>query len=112
MISTIINMFKIKELRQRLLFTVGLLAIYRIGCYVPAPGINPDMLSRFFGSGSGDLLNLMDLFTGGAMRQLTIFALGVMPYISASIIIQLMTSVVPALERLFREGEAGWWKIN
>ena len=112
MISTIINMFKIKELRQRLLFTVGLLAIYRIGCYVPAPGINPDMLSRFFGSGSGDLLNLMDLFTGGAMRQLTIFALGVMPYISASIIIQLMTSVVPALERLSREGEAGRRKIN
>lgn len=106
-------MFKIKELRQRLLFTIALLAVYRIGAFVPTPGINPDMLGNFFGGGEGSgLFNLMDLFTGGAMRNVTVMALGVMPYISASIIIQLMTSVVPALERLSREGEAGRRKIT
>jgi len=106
-------MFKIKELRQRLLFTIALLAVYRIGAFVPTPGINPDMLKNFFGGGEGSgLFNMMDMFTGGAMRNVTVMALGVMPYISASIIIQLMTSVVPSLERLSREGEAGRRKIT
>ena len=111
MIQTIINMFRIKELRQRLLFTLGLLAIYRIGCFVPTPGIDPALVKERFAS-TGGLMELMDLFTGGAMRNVTVFALGVMPYISASIIMQLMTSVVPTLERLSREGEAGRRKIN
>ena len=113
MIQTILHMFKIKELRQRLLFTIALLAVYRIGAFVPTPGINPDLLGNFFGGDSGSgLMNMMDLFTGGAMRNVTIMALGVMPYISASIIIQLMTSVVPSLERLSREGDAGRRKIT
>lgn len=112
MISTIINMWKIKELRQRLLFTFGLLAVYRIGSFVPTPGIDPSQLHRFAGGMGGGLMNMMDLFTGGNMSNMTIFALGVMPYISASIIIQLMTSVIPTLERLSREGEGGRRKIN
>lgn len=113
MIKTLINMFKIAELRQRLLFTLGLLAVYRIGCYIPTPGIDPVALKNMMpAEGSGGLMGMMDLFTGGAMRNVTIFALGVMPYISASIIMQLMTSVVPTLERLSREGEAGRNKIN
>ncbi len=108
-------MFRIKELRQRLLFTIGLLAIYRIGAYVPTPGIDPEKLKLLFGGAGGTgggLLNLMDLFTGGAMRNVTILALGIMPYISASIIMQLMTSVVPTLEKLSHEGEAGRRKIS
>ncbi len=112
MISTIVNMYKIKELRQRLLFTFGLLAVYRIGSFVPTPGIDPSQLHRFSGGLGGGLLNMMDLFTGGNMSNVTVFALGVMPYISASIIIQLMTSVIPTLERLSREGEGGRRKIN
>lgn len=112
MISTIVNMWKIKELRQRLLFTFGLLAVYRIGSFVPTPGIDPSQLHRFAGGMGGGLMNMMDLFTGGNMSNMTIFALGVMPYISASIIIQLMTSVIPTLERLSREGEGGRRKIN
>lgn len=113
MIKTLINMFKIPELRQRLLFTLALLAVYRIGGFVPTPGIDPTRLPELMGAeGGGGLMGLMDMFTGGNLRNLTIFALGVMPYISASIIIQLMTSVVPTLERLSREGEAGRNKIN
>ncbi|MCX7847859.1 MAG: preprotein translocase subunit SecY [bacterium] len=112
MIGTIVNMWKIKELRQRLLFTLGLLAVYRIGSFVPTPGIDPAQLHRFAGGAGGGLMNMMDLFTGGNLSNMTIFALGVMPYISASIIIQLMTSVIPTLERLSREGEGGRRKIN
>ena len=111
MIQTIINMFRIKELRQRLLFTLGLLAIYRIGCFVPTPGIDPALVKERFAS-TGGLMELMDLFTGGAMRNVTVFALGVMPYISASIIIQLLTSIVPTLEQLKKEGEQGRKVIN
>ncbi len=113
MLRTILNMFRIKELRNRIFFTLGLLAVYRIGAYIPTPGINPDKLKTFFGSAStSGLMNMMDLFTGGAMRNVTILALGIMPYISASIILQLMTSVVPTLEKLSHEGEAGRKKIN
>ena len=87
MLRTILNMFRIKELRNRIFFTLGLLAVYRIGAYIPTPGINPDKLKTFFGSAStSGLMNMMDLFTGGAMRNVTILALGIMPYISASII--------------------------
>ena len=106
-------MFRIKELRNRIFFTLGLIAVYRIGAYIPTPGINPEKLKTLFGSSStSGLMNMMDLFTGGAMRNVTILALGIMPYISASIILQLMTSVVPTLEKLSHEGEAGRKKIN
>ena len=110
MITTIVNMFKIKELRQRLLYTLGLLVVYRVGSFIPAPGTDPGKLGRL-GLGGG-LLDVMDLFTGGNLSNMTLFALGVMPYISASIIMQLMTSVVPTLEKLQREGEGGRRKIN
>jgi preprotein translocase subunit SecY len=112
MLRTIINMFRIRELRERMLFTFGLLAVYRIGSFIPTPGIDPLRLKQRADLLGGGLLNVMDLFTGGNLQNVTIFALGVMPYISASIIIQLMTSVIPSLERLSREGEAGRRKIN
>jgi len=113
MLTTLLNMFKISELRNRLLFTIICLAVYRIGAYVPTPGIDPTQLSKIFGSGGGEgLLGMMDMFTGGSMKNGTIMALGIMPYISASIIMQLMQSVVPSLEKLTHEGEAGRQKIN
>ncbi len=112
MLRTIINMFKISELRNRLLFTIGCLAVYRIGAYIPTPGIDTSQLYKVFGNSEGGLLGMMDLFTGGSMRNVTVMALGIMPYISASIIMQLMQSVVPSLEKLTHEGEAGRQKIN
>ncbi len=106
------NVTKIPELKRRLLVTAGLLAAYRLGAHVPTPGVDAAALSRFFDSVQGTLLGLVDLFSGGNLRSLTIFALGIMPYISASIILQLLTVVVPALERLAKEGEAGRKKIT
>ncbi len=106
------NVTKIPELKRRLLVTFGLLAAYRLGAHVPTPGVDGDALSRFFDSVQGTLLGLVDLFSGGNLRRLTVFALGIMPYISASIILQLLTVVVPALERLAKEGEAGRKKIT
>ena len=106
------NVFKIPELKRRLLVTFGLLAAYRIGAHVPTPGIDGHALSLFFDQVQGTLLGMVDLFSGGNLRRLTIFALGIMPYISASIILQLLTVVIPALERLAKEGEAGRKKIT
>ena len=106
------NVTKIPELKRRLLVTAGLLAAYRLGAHVPTPGVDAAALSRFFDSVQGTLLGLVDLFSGGNLRSLTVFALGIMPYISASIILQLLTVVVPALERLAKEGEAGRKKIT
>ena len=106
------NVTKIPELKRRLLVTLGLLAAYRLGAHVPTPGVDGEALSRFFDSVQGTLLGLVDLFSGGNLRRLTVFALGIMPYISASIILQLLTVVVPALERLAKEGEAGRKKIT
>jgi preprotein translocase subunit SecY len=106
------NVTKIPELKRRLLVTFGLLAAYRLGAHVPTPGVDGEALARFFDSVQGTLLGLVDLFSGGNLRRLTIFALGIMPYISASIILQLLTVVVPALERLAKEGEAGRKKIT
>ena len=106
------NVTKIPELKRRLLVTAGLLAAYRLGAHVPTPGVDAEALSRFFDSVQGTLLGLVDLFSGGNLRSLTVFALGIMPYISASIILQLLTVVVPALERLAKEGEAGRKKIT
>ncbi len=106
------NIFKIPELKRRLLITLGLLAAYRLGAHVPTPGIDGQALAQFFDQLQGTLLGLVDLFSGGNLRRLTVFALGIMPYISASIILQLLTVVIPALERLAKEGEAGRKKIT
>src|SRR5262252_5122107 len=106
------NMFRIEDLRNRVLFTLALLAVYRVGAHIPTPGINIEELKRIFDSAAGSALGLFDLFSGGNFRQLTIFALGIMPYITASIILQLMQVVFPYLERLQKEGELGRQKIT
>jgi preprotein translocase subunit SecY len=106
------NIFKIAELKSRLLFTFALLAVYRIGAHIPTPGINSEELSIFLNQQAGALMGFFDMFTGGALSRVTIFALGIMPYISASIILQLLTVVIPALGRLAKEGESGRKKIT
>jgi preprotein translocase subunit SecY len=113
-ISGFQNISKIPELRNRILFTFGMLAVYRIGVFVPTPGIDTAALGAFFEAQAkgGSLLGLIDMFTGGALSQFSVFALGIMPYISASIIIQLLTVVIPYLERLSKEGDAGRKKIT
>ena len=114
MISGFQNISKIPELRNRILFTFGMLAVYRLGVFVPTPGIDTAALGAFFEAQAkgGSLLGLIDMFTGGALSQFSVFALGIMPYISASIIIQLLTVVIPYLERLSKEGDAGRKKIT
>jgi len=106
------NIFKIPELKKRILFTFGMLMVYRIGCAVPTPGIDADALATFFARARGTLLGLFDMFSGGALERLSVFALGIMPYISASIILQLLTVVIPHLDRLSKEGESGRKKIT
>jgi len=106
------NLFRIQDLRTRLFFTLGLLAVYRIGAHIPTPGINAGVLAELFKQSAGSVLGIFDLFSGGNFRRLTIFALGIMPYITSSIILQLMTVVFPYLERLSKEGELGRRKIT
>jgi preprotein translocase subunit SecY len=106
------NIFKIPELKRRILMTFALLAVYRIGVHIPTPGINSDALASFFEQAQGTLFSLIDMFAGGALERLSVFALGIMPYISASIILQLLTVVVPYLDRLSKEGESGRKKIT
>jgi preprotein translocase subunit SecY len=106
------NIFRIPDLRKRVLFTLALLAVYRLGAFVPTPGINTELLQQLFEQGRGSVLGIIDLFSGGNFRRLTIFALGIMPYITSSIILQLMTVVFPYLERLQKEGELGRQKIT
>lgn len=105
------NIFKIPELKKRVLMTLALLIVYRIGVHVPVPGIDSVALASFFAKAKGTLLGLFDMFSGGAFEKLSVFALGIMPYISSSIILQLLTVVVPHLERLSKEGEQGRKKI-
>ncbi|MDP2943780.1 MAG: preprotein translocase subunit SecY [Candidatus Omnitrophota bacterium] len=116
MLSALVNSFKIPDLKKRLIFTLTLIAVYRVGCYIPTPGINGSALAEFFSriakTQGGTLLGIINMFSGGAMERLTIFALGIMPYISASIILQLLTAVIPALEKISKEGRAGYEKIN
>ena len=107
-----INAFRVPDLRKRLLFTLSMLAVYRIGGHIPTPGVNTEELQRIFESVRGTTLGFLDLFSGGQFSQLTIFALGIMPYITASIILQLLTVAVPTLERLQKEGELGRRKIT
>src|SRR6201993_1382153 len=106
------NLFRIEDLRNRLFFTLALLAVYRIGAHIPTPGINAGVLEQMFQQSAGSVLGIFDLFSGGNFRKLTIFALGIMPYITSSIILQLMTVVFPYLERLQKEGELGRRKIT
>jgi preprotein translocase subunit SecY len=106
------NIFKIPELKKRILFTLGLLIVYRVGVHVPTPGIDGTALASFFAGKKGTLLGLFDMFSGGALERLSVFALGIMPYISASIILQLLTVTIPHLERLSKEGQQGRKKIT
>ncbi len=110
--NIVMNMFKIPELRKRIFFTLGMLVIVRVGAYIPVPGVDAIALERLFTQTGGGLLGFIDLFAGGALRRFTLFALGIMPYISTSIILQLLTVVVPVLERLSKEGESGRKKIQ
>jgi preprotein translocase subunit SecY len=112
LLDNIANMFRIPDLRKRILFTLGLLAVYRLGGHIPTPGIDSNRLAQFFQANSGSLFGFIDLFSGGMFRRLTIFALGIMPYITASIILQLLQVVVPTLEKLQKEGELGRRKIT
>jgi len=112
LVEAVRNIFAIPDLRKRVLFTLALLAVYRLGSYVPTPGVDPIALQEFFTAMSGGVVGFLNLFSGGALERLSIFALGIMPYISASIILQLLTVVWPYLERLSKEGELGRRKIN
>ncbi|MBJ6801804.1 preprotein translocase subunit SecY [Geomonas propionica] len=111
MIEAFQNIFKIPELKKKVLFSLAMLAVYRVGCHIPTPGIDAQALAQFFKAAQGTLLGMFDMFSGGALEKLTVFALGIMPYISSSIIFQLLTVVVPAIEKLSKEGDAGRKKI-
>jgi preprotein translocase subunit SecY len=111
-LAAFVNIFRIPDLRGRLLFTLALLAVYRLGTHIPSPGIDTQRWQDFFANNSGSIFGFFDLFTGGSIGRMTIFALGIMPYITASIILQLLTVVVPTLEKLQKEGELGRRKIT
>src|SRR6478752_6567815 len=114
MFAWLANVWRVPELRRRLLFTAGVLAVYRLGSWVPAPGVDQKALQQFFGTGGGGqgVLSLLNLFSGSALSRFSLFALGIMPYVTASIIFQVLAVVVPSLERLPKEGEAGYAKIT
>src|SRR3954469_20773584 len=113
MFSWLANAWRVPELRRRVLFTALILALYRLGSWVPAPGVNSDSIQGYFNSqGGGTILGLLSVFSGGALARFSLFALGIMPYVTASIILQLLTVVIPKLEQLQKEGEAGYAKIN
>ena len=112
MIDSFRNIFAIPDLRNRLIFTFAVLAVYRIGAFIPIPGVDPVAIKEFTTAAEGTVLGFLNLFSGGALGRMTVFALGIMPYISASIILQLLTVVIPHLERLSKEGEQGRKKIT
>src|ERR671935_574287 len=114
MFSWLANAWRVPELRRRVMFTGLILALYRLGSWVPAPGVDSKSIQDFFSSGGrgGTILGLLNVFSGSALARFSIFALGIMPYVTASIILQLLTVVVPKLEQLQKEGEAGYAKIN
>jgi len=111
-LSWLANAWRVPELRKRLLFTAAILAAYRLGSWLPAPGVDSAQITNFFNGRGGSLLGLLNLFSGSALSRFSIFALGIMPYVTASIILQLMAVVVPTLEQLQKEGESGYAKIN
>jgi preprotein translocase subunit SecY len=106
------NAWRVPELRRRLLFTALVLALYRLGSWIPAPGVDSEQIKNYFNNQGGTILGLLNVFSGGALSQFSLFALGIMPYVTASIILQLLTVVIPKLEQLQKEGEAGYAKIN
>jgi preprotein translocase subunit SecY len=110
--GVLINIFKLPELRRRVLFTLMMLAVYRLGVFIAVPGVDRNVMADIVQQGQGGFLGYFNMFSGGALEQLSVFALGIMPYISASIIMQLMTVVIPRLEQLSKEGETGRRKIN
>src|SRR5882757_2732886 len=112
MFSWLANAWRVPELRRRLLFTAGILAAYRLGSFMPAPGVDSQQIQNYFNGKGSSVLGLLNLFSGSALSRFSIFALGIMPYVTASIILQLMTVVIPQLEQLQKEGEAGTAKIN
>ena len=112
MIESLRNIFAIPDLRKRLIFTFGLLAVYRIGCHIPTPGVDPIALLEFMTSMQSTFLGFVNTFTGGSLERVAVFALGIMPYITSSIILQLLTVVWPYLEKLSKEGELGRKKIT
>jgi preprotein translocase subunit SecY len=112
MFSWLANAWRVPDLRKRVIFTAVMLGVYRFGSWVPAPGINSDQISGYFDNQGAGILGLLNLFSGGALSQFAVFALGIMPYVTASIILQLMTVVIPKLEALQKEGEAGMARIN
>src|SRR5512132_1130914 len=113
MFSWLTNAWRVPELRHRVLFTALILLFYRLGSWIPAPGVNSSTVENYFNSSAGGtVLALLNLFSGGALSQFAVFALGIMPYVTASIILQLLTVVIPRLEQLQKEGEAGYAKIN
>jgi len=111
-VGSLAGLGKVSELRKRLLFVLFAMIVYRIGTFIPVPGIDPSAMARFFEQQSGTILDMFNMFSGGALQRLSLFALGIMPYISASIIMQLMSAVVPSLKELKKEGEAGRRKIT
>src|SRR3954453_22709111 len=112
MFSWLSNAWRVPDLRKRVLFTAFILGVYRLGAWMPAPGIDSDKIKTYFNQQGSGVLGLLNLFSGGALSQFAAFALGIMPYVTASIILQLMTVVIPKLEALQKEGEAGYAKIN
>ncbi|MES9887675.1 MAG: preprotein translocase subunit SecY, partial [Candidatus Sedimenticola sp. 6PFRAG1] len=112
MSGALAGMGKFTELRQRLLFVLGALLVFRIGTFIPVPGVNPRAVAAFFDQQQGTILDMFNMFSGGALERASLFALGIMPYISASIIMQLMSAVIPKLEQLKKEGEQGRRKIT
>src|SRR5258705_3401077 len=112
MLEKLANIFRVPDLRKRVLFTLGLLAVYRLGGHIPTPGINMIRWDEIFSRQAGGIFGFFDMFAGGNIRRLTVFALGIMPYITSSIILQLLTVVVPTLEKLSKEGELGRRKIT
>jgi len=112
MLSWLANAWRVPELRRRILFTFFVLALYRLGSWIPSPGVDSAAIKDYFGSRGGTLLSFLNVFSGGALSQFSLFALGIMPYVTASIILQLMTVVIPRLSELQKEGEAGYAKIN
>src|ERR671910_385054 len=112
MLSWLTNAWRVPELRHRVLFTAMILAFYRLGSWIPVPGVNSSAIDQYFSGQGGTILGLLNIFSGGALGQFALFALGIMPYVTASIILQLMTVVIPRLEQLQKEGEAGYAKIN
>jgi len=112
MLSWLTNAWKVRELRKRVLFTALILALYRLGCWMPAPGVDSSKIKDAFQNQGGTVISLINMFSGGALSKFSLFALGIMPYITASIILQLMTAAVPQLERIQKEGESGQAKIT